>query len=269
MPTIKRRTRTGCLTCRARRVKCDEGSPRCARCLAANVECRGYQQPQQRGGSASTQPDTSLSQPSLEVIPHFLDGNTSRGTGLNHTESRTPLVAIPNNPRPDQRPGPGARHVLGYHQVLFSTIPLLFPPNELQFWKEELFQEAWSSEYVYLTLVSLGSLHRAALMTTSGDERDNNNGLDIKITAVQTYIQALQELSKYLEEARRTPKVLVAVLCLMAYFEVKRAIFLSCRIPLMNGLLGFQWKHSRLHWTRPICKLLLYDPYIIQERLAR
>ena len=35
-----RRTRTGCLTCRQRRVKCDETYPRCRRCSRANRECR-------------------------------------------------------------------------------------------------------------------------------------------------------------------------------------------------------------------------------------
>ena len=40
--TEKRRRKTGCLTCRTRRVKCDERKPDCERCEAANVECAGY-----------------------------------------------------------------------------------------------------------------------------------------------------------------------------------------------------------------------------------
>lgn len=35
-----RRTRTGCLTCRQRRVKCDETYPRCRRCVQSDRECR-------------------------------------------------------------------------------------------------------------------------------------------------------------------------------------------------------------------------------------
>ncbi|KAK3202812.1 hypothetical protein GRF29_154g885071 [Pseudopithomyces chartarum] len=34
------RTRTGCLTCRDRHLKCDEGSPSCQNCLKSNRECR-------------------------------------------------------------------------------------------------------------------------------------------------------------------------------------------------------------------------------------
>ncbi|KAF2182876.1 hypothetical protein K469DRAFT_222196 [Zopfia rhizophila CBS 207.26] len=36
------RSRTGCFTCRRRRVKCDETHPHCQRCLKANVHCEGY-----------------------------------------------------------------------------------------------------------------------------------------------------------------------------------------------------------------------------------
>nr|XP_018263926.1 uncharacterized protein I303_03802 [Kwoniella dejecticola CBS 10117]OBR86084.1 hypothetical protein I303_03802 [Kwoniella dejecticola CBS 10117] len=34
------RTRTGCLCCRARRIKCDEGRPTCKRCIIAKKECQ-------------------------------------------------------------------------------------------------------------------------------------------------------------------------------------------------------------------------------------
>jgi hypothetical protein len=57
-------------------------------------------------------------------------------------------------------------------------------------------------------------------MTTADNEYDQANGLDMKITAVQLYTQALQELAEHLEEAKKTPVLLIASLCLMAYFEV-------------------------------------------------
>ncbi|KAI1504512.1 hypothetical protein F5X99DRAFT_17302 [Biscogniauxia marginata] len=39
---IKRRTKTGCLTCRKRRIKCDEQHPVCKNCLKSKRECLGY-----------------------------------------------------------------------------------------------------------------------------------------------------------------------------------------------------------------------------------
>ncbi|KAF5505138.1 Sterol regulatory element-binding protein ECM22 [Colletotrichum siamense] len=38
--TRHKRTRTGCLKCRIRRRKCDEGKPRCQRCIDGNFECQ-------------------------------------------------------------------------------------------------------------------------------------------------------------------------------------------------------------------------------------
>ncbi|KAH7039601.1 uncharacterized protein B0I36DRAFT_345 [Microdochium trichocladiopsis] len=39
---IKRRTKTGCLTCRKRRIKCDETHPTCKNCQKSKRECLGY-----------------------------------------------------------------------------------------------------------------------------------------------------------------------------------------------------------------------------------
>ncbi|THZ10215.1 hypothetical protein D6C95_00714 [Aureobasidium pullulans] len=39
---IKRRTKTGCLTCRKRRIKCDEAHPHCRNCQKSKRECLGY-----------------------------------------------------------------------------------------------------------------------------------------------------------------------------------------------------------------------------------
>ncbi|KAK5048216.1 hypothetical protein LTR84_005886 [Exophiala bonariae] len=36
---VRRRTRTGCLTCRGRKIKCDEGKPVCGQCMLKGFEC--------------------------------------------------------------------------------------------------------------------------------------------------------------------------------------------------------------------------------------
>lgn len=38
----KPKVRTGCVTCKSRRVKCDEGRPSCRRCVRRGLECGGY-----------------------------------------------------------------------------------------------------------------------------------------------------------------------------------------------------------------------------------
>ncbi|CBF84615.1 hypothetical protein AN8938.2 [Aspergillus nidulans FGSC A4] len=63
------RTSTGCLTCRERRVKCDDGKPTCARCTKAGRVCR-YRQPQTPGlaGSGVTG-QRRVEQPRVEAAP--------------------------------------------------------------------------------------------------------------------------------------------------------------------------------------------------------
>ncbi|EGX93633.1 C6 zinc finger domain protein [Cordyceps militaris CM01] len=52
------RARTGCLTCRTRRVKCDEERPVCRRCTSSRVTCHGYQLP----SSEKTKPRKSATE---------------------------------------------------------------------------------------------------------------------------------------------------------------------------------------------------------------
>lgn len=45
-----RKVRTGCLTCKARKVKCDEGKPHCNRCIHTGRKCDGYNVSKQTPG---------------------------------------------------------------------------------------------------------------------------------------------------------------------------------------------------------------------------
>lgn len=61
---IKRRTKTGCLTCRKRRIKCDEAHPTCNNCKKSKRECLGYDPIfKQQQGPAAIQPAPSTQQP--------------------------------------------------------------------------------------------------------------------------------------------------------------------------------------------------------------
>ncbi|KPM40933.1 hypothetical protein AK830_g5594 [Neonectria ditissima] len=69
---IKRRTKTGCLTCRKRRIKCDETHPTCNNCKKSKRECLGYDPIfRQQPGSQSTSniEPAPLSQPSTPSVP--------------------------------------------------------------------------------------------------------------------------------------------------------------------------------------------------------
>ncbi|KAJ5182498.1 hypothetical protein N7492_000114 [Penicillium capsulatum] len=216
MDAKKRRSRTGCLTCRARRVKCDERKPACERCNSANIECAGYAEKRRllvrRTGHISTPMTTatSLSDPGHEVDvaaqQHVLPGEL-------------PLIALPNNPTPSQLPHTRARDVLAFHQFLFRTMPILFPPESLSFWQDYVCQEAWEVEYVFEAIVALGSMHRATLLLSQESEGDRDRGFDTKVIALQIYSSALKGISDTLANRQISTALLLGVLILFAYVE--------------------------------------------------
>ncbi|EHK47733.1 uncharacterized protein TrAtP1_012116 [Trichoderma atroviride] len=233
--TERRRRRTGCLTCRARHVKCDERKPECERCEAGNIECAGYlpkrqvevRESQRRGrrgrrGQSSSLGNIAPTPPHSLSSDASLPSSTGEVANYPHQLFRSdglPLVGLPSNPRPSQRPLAGAREVLAYHQFLFRTLPILFPTEHLWFWRDRLCEEGWGIEYLYMMFSALGSMHRAVLMMSMPGDSDQDRGLDTKVIAIQSYTFALQELSRNLEDAKKTQEVFIATIILMAYFE--------------------------------------------------
>ncbi|GMG47848.1 unnamed protein product [Aspergillus oryzae var. brunneus] len=96
-----------------------------------------------------------------------------------------PLIALPNNPTSLQLPHARARDILAFHQFLFRTMPILFPPASLSFWRDYVCQEAWGIEYVFDAVVALGCMHRATLLLSQQTESDRDHGFDTKVIAVQ------------------------------------------------------------------------------------
>ncbi|RJE25705.1 GAL4 [Aspergillus sclerotialis] len=212
----KRRSRTGCLTCRTRRVKCDERKPTCERCEFANVECAGYAgkriltSRRQTQSSTSTTPTASPSDPG-----HAGDATIRPQVRLDGL----PLIALPNNPTPSQLPHSRARDVLAFHQFLFRTMPLLFPPDSLFFWRDYVCQEAWGIEYVFDAIVALGCMHRATLLLSQQTENDRDHGFGAKVIALQMYSNALKGVSDSLASTQISMALLLGVLILFAYVE--------------------------------------------------
>lgn len=215
----RKRRRTGCITCRSRRVKCDEGKPTCARCDAANIECLGYQQKRQistlrdqRNSTVQAAPVdiplTPLVQPTT-IIP----APKIRSDGL-------PLIGLPNNPHPSQRPHSRARDVLAYHQFLFQTLPLLFRQTICGFGRIACVKRPGRLSMFMISSWALGGIHRATLLMSTSLENDSDRGLDVKVIAAQGYTDALQRLSEQLREAEQSMDILVGCLLLLAYFEV-------------------------------------------------
>ncbi|KAE8452401.1 hypothetical protein EG329_001101 [Mollisiaceae sp. DMI_Dod_QoI] len=98
---IKRRTKTGCLTCRKRRIKCDEQHPACRNCQKSKRECLGYDPIfKQQPGPAAIQPAPS-SAPSAGGIA---------------------ATANPYGHQPQMLPGYGAAANMNYDPALSAGV---------------------------------------------------------------------------------------------------------------------------------------------------
>ncbi|KAK1987715.1 hypothetical protein LZ30DRAFT_579450 [Colletotrichum cereale] len=75
------RVKTGCATCKARRVKCDEGRPSCSRCFSAGRKCDGYSSPPSRTYSWA-QPIRSRPQLMSTAATPNVDGSAAAGRAM-------------------------------------------------------------------------------------------------------------------------------------------------------------------------------------------
>ncbi|PHH52697.1 White-opaque regulator 1 [Ceratocystis fimbriata CBS 114723] len=96
---IKRRTKTGCMTCRKRRIKCDETHPTCNNCKKSKRECLGYdpifkQQPQGQPApnlhNGQSQPQQQPQQPSS--IKNMSSPSSEHSQQLSQPQLPSPLA---------------------------------------------------------------------------------------------------------------------------------------------------------------------------------
>ncbi|KAI9735246.1 MAG: hypothetical protein M1834_001836 [Cirrosporium novae-zelandiae] len=106
---IKRRTKTGCLTCRKRRIKCDEGHPTCRNCQKSKRECLGYDpifKPQP--GPAAIQPAPAASATPVQAPPATSSPYPPPPQGYmpasTQNFAQTLTAAISNSPVPSIEP---------------------------------------------------------------------------------------------------------------------------------------------------------------------
>ncbi|KAG6021310.1 hypothetical protein E4U41_002528 [Claviceps citrina] len=92
---IKRRTKTGCLTCRKRRIKCDETHPTCNNCKKSKRECLGYDPifRQQPGG----QPNSHI-QPAPTTVGQLTVSSSAPSSAPSSSAAHSASVAIGHPP---------------------------------------------------------------------------------------------------------------------------------------------------------------------------
>lgn len=105
-PPVKkqRRSRAGCLTCRADKKKCDEQQPRCGRCEKLSYECvwpkHGGEKPAERWRPAPRRVAISTHPSGLPPIPQPSDAPYAAGPLPPFPDERAWISALPVLPSP-------------------------------------------------------------------------------------------------------------------------------------------------------------------------
>ncbi|EXJ78942.1 hypothetical protein A1O3_08442 [Capronia epimyces CBS 606.96] len=148
------RTKTGCLTCRARKKKCDEQHPTCANCIRGGFDCKGYTRTNRRhiwpanGGPARPvmplQSKDAQSDVSEAPTPH---------PGTNSEPSGASLPAAPYGTG-HARSGP-VEDLDGRRQQHYATSPSgneprgqLSYPGQPQQWTQQQAQLSYTPEHL-------------------------------------------------------------------------------------------------------------------------
>ena len=206
----QKRAKTGCFSCRKRRVKCDEAKPECQRCKAANVHCEGY--------PAKKVLSVNGSEKMLERrLSSYSEGPLDVG---NDALLNAGNVALPF-----------------YHQFITQTVYAISGGTRQKFWREDVARMAWSTDYVYHAMISLAAMHKS-----STDAGRGRAPAALRTFALQNYQQAIKLLSRDSNAGALKPIRVLATLTLFSYFEV-------CDIPLISDCkISFSLMELVLHW---------------------
>ncbi|KAJ5288040.1 hypothetical protein N7478_003726 [Penicillium angulare] len=100
---VKSRTKTGCITCRRKRKKCDEKKPSCNNCLRSGSLCEGYNaaKPERMSVASGTEtPMQSTSQRLAKISPKRGDSSFSQDPSHGQNHSNEPARKVSSVGRP-------------------------------------------------------------------------------------------------------------------------------------------------------------------------
>ncbi|PGH02774.1 hypothetical protein AJ79_07539 [Helicocarpus griseus UAMH5409] len=148
VPKKRPRTRSGCLTCRIRRIKCDEARPSCVKCTSTGRKCDGY----------APQP---LSKKELAIAL----GKQSQQTPFSKRQTSASLIHPPQPPLLSEALDETERQCLDFFRSDTASISgVFFCPG---FWQSIVLQVSHIEPAIKHGLIALGSLHKRFQLETA------------------------------------------------------------------------------------------------------
>ena len=142
-----KKSRTGCATCKARKIKCDERHPACLNCISHGVECPflnpGIVPPQPPRASQSSSSRKSKSK--SPIPPH------------GHSSPSTPFPL----PRVETDELPLLELELLHNFTIHTYSTLAADPAVCEFWRVNVVQLGLKCDYIMRAVLALSALHLA------------------------------------------------------------------------------------------------------------
>ncbi|GKU06128.1 transcription factor [Fusarium langsethiae] len=218
----KARSKNGCLTCRIRKVKCDERRPVCKRCENSPNKCEWLEPGQSL--SARGQPSKSFSSPVGYGSPRLIASSESPNTDLTPTDSASPADFIsPGSSREPPRTSLSAAHIALANSLRLSSedrAAFAYVPSSIlvlsygKLWPWSNFSYIYThiaSQYpgVMRSFIAVANMElRARDLLTAQDAIDPAEVLErasrLGSAATVHYSQALQDLSSLLSHICQT-----------------------------------------------------------------
>ncbi|KAI3342283.1 hypothetical protein F4824DRAFT_445622 [Ustulina deusta] len=206
--TKKRKVKTGCRTCKARRVKCDEGRPACHRCVSTGRSCDGYGI--WGGGTLQGTAQTAAARARADTVQYAL----SSLFGKLSPEQETCFQ--------------------WFRYRTYTKLPL---PFITPFWHTLILQACTAEPAILHAVLALGSAHQKESLE-EGRPTDACVALDSqqKFT-LREYGEAIRSLQSHLSnQDRRCTHVVLTTCALFTFFENLLGRYAAANAHLHSGL---------------------------------
>ncbi|KAI0098877.1 hypothetical protein GGR51DRAFT_536728 [Nemania sp. FL0031] len=205
----RKKVKTGCRTCKARRVKCDEGRPSCHRCVSTGRTCDGY--------------------------GIWGDGGTKhveRAVAL--TTHDDPLMYAISSLYGELNPEQDACFQWFRHRT-YTKLPL---PFITPFWQTLVLQACAAESAIFHAVLALSSAHQKESLQEEGEPKETYDALDSQQKfMLQEYGRAMRDLQPHFScQDRRSVHVALVVCTLFTFFENLLGRYATANAHLHSGL---------------------------------
>ncbi|KAN0110587.1 hypothetical protein V8E51_006974 [Hyaloscypha variabilis] len=238
------RVKTGCGTCRIRKIRCDEAKPFCNRCVKTGRKCDGYRELKSTSPEA---PNNRSRSPSKNAEAQSYNGPPS-----------SPLV-LPAFDDDQQR------QLYSYFVTNTSTANCLY--YRADFWTYRVLQLSLSEPAIKYALCSLSSLHNMFRASIGRSTPSGRTAAEHRSYSLVQYNLAVKHTQKILAESgdgdnNAVIKGLVACV-LFICFENLIGNYKTAQMHLQNGLRIIARHTSRSGYPKP------KNPIVVPEDIVQ